>query len=64
MPLIAASTIIRANAIRAQRLRMYSRLTGKPIIPPTLDELEPIERELWVLVFDLDANTKWLEQRQ
>ena len=55
------ATLIRANAIRAQRLRFYARLTGLPCIPPPMEELEPIEVELWSMLYDLDEKTRYLD---
>jgi hypothetical protein len=60
LPIVAASTLIRSNAIRAQRLRMFGRIHGLPVIPPPLEELPAIDRELWEMVYDLDQSTEYL----
>jgi hypothetical protein len=43
---------------------MYERIHGIPIIPPLLDDLPAEDRELWAMMYDLDQNTKYLENRQ
>lgn len=57
-------TIIRANALRAHRLGIFGRLNGLPVIPPPLEELPAIDRELWELVYDLDQRTRYLDDRR
>lgn len=50
-------TALLENALRAHRLRIFARLPGAPI-PKPLEEIEPVERDCWELLFDFERKNQ------
>ncbi len=58
-------SIIRDNAIRAHRLRIFARLPGAPMpgdrregASVALEDLDPITRDCWEMLFDFERKNQ------